>query len=242
MELSPFFSACDALSLPPLTKETVERLTVYAQMLSQRNKVMNLTAVDEPEQIFTRHFADSLALYPTVRDLSPRRMIDVGCGGGFPGLPLKLYMEQLGVDTELTLLDATQKKIDFLDEVCRSLSVTGVHRIAGRAEDLAANANHREAYDLALSRAVASLPMLSELCLPFVKVGGLFAPHKSVRAEEELAAAKNAIRILGGTLETPYIYRLGPDCPENRILHIRKKATTPSGYPRAFAKIKSRPL
>lgn len=193
MDYSAFCALLDPLRLPAPSKAAFERLVCYAAMLCEKNKVMNLTAIRDEEEVFVRHFADSLAVYAAHPQI-PARMIDVGCGAGFPGLPLKIYFDDRCGDghTALTLLDATRKKIDFLADVCAALSLTYVTPLSARAEDVAASPSHREQYDLVVSRAVADLRVLSELCLPFARVGGLFAPHKSDRSDEEIAAAKTA--------------------------------------------------
>lgn len=243
MDYSAFCALLDPLRLPAPSKAAFERLVCYAAMLCEKNKVMNLTAIRDEEEVFVRHFADSLAVYAAHSQI-PARMIDVGCGAGFPGLPLKIYFDDRCGDghTALTLLDATRKKIDFLADVCAALSLTYVTPLSARAEDVAASPSHREQYDLVVSRAVADLRVLSELCLPFARVGGLFAPHKSDRSDEEIAAAENGCRKLGGRLTGQFVYAASPDAPKSRILLIAKESHTPQAYPRAYAKIKSHPL
>lgn len=242
MDYSAFCALLDPLRLPAPSKAAFERLVCYAAMLCEKNKVMNLTAIRDEEEVFVRHFADSLAVYAAHPQI-PARMIDVGCGAGFPGLPLKIYFDDLcGGRTALTLLDATRKKIDFLSDVCTALSLAHVTPLSARAEEVAASPSHREQYDLVVSRAVADLRVLAELCLPFARVGGLFAPHKSDRSDEEIAAAENGCRRLGGRLTGQFVYAASPDAPKSRILLIAKESHTPQGYPRAYAKIKSHPL
>lgn len=209
----------------------------YSKLLLSANEVMNLTAITDPREVAIKHFADSIALLGTY-DFKEKRVIDVGCGAGFPGLPLKLAEESI----KLTLLDALQKRIAFLEDVCDSLSLSGVECIHARAEEQAAKADYRESFDIAVSRAVADLSMLAELTLPFVKEGGVFIAMKAQDCDEELKTAENAIKILGGTLEERIEYPLYDTGITRCALIIRKTSETPKQYPRRFAKIKSKPL
>ena len=231
------------LGLPALSETAYRRFAIYAEMLCEKNKVMNLTAIRDEDEVWVRHFADSLAVYAAQKEL-PARLIDVGCGAGFPGLPMKILADDLRGDdaTKLTLLDATRKKIDFLAEVCKALGLKNVTPISGRAEDVAAKAAHREQYDWAVSRAVADLRILAELSLPFVRVGGKFVPHKSDRSDEEIDAARGAIAKLGGSLVAQHVYTISPNAPSSRVLTIAKHAASPKEFPRAYARIKARPL
>jgi 16S rRNA (guanine527-N7)-methyltransferase len=163
-------------------------------------------------------------------------MADIGTGAGFPGMPLRIVEPSL----RLTLLDSLNKRIDFLKEVCADLGLNDVECIHGRAEEFAAN--HREDYDIVTSRAVANLQMLSELCLPLVKVGGYFLSMKAVDSEEEVNAAKNAIKTLGGQIEKVVDYAIPGTDVQHRLIFIKKIKETPKKYPRAFAKIKKNPL
>lgn len=243
VDYQTFLQIIHPLGLPTISPAAFERFTVYAQMLCEKNKVMNLTAIRDEDEVFVRHFADSLAVYAARKEI-PGRLIDVGCGAGFPGLPLKILFDDLRGDgeTKLTLLDATRKKIDFLAGVSKALSLKNVTPIAGRAEDLAALPTHRERYDWAVSRAVADLRVLAEISLPFVRVGGQFVPHKSDRSDEEIDAARGGIAKLGGRLVDQYVYTIAPDAPSSRVLTIVKHAATPKEFPRAYARIKARPL
>ncbi len=209
----------------------------YSEMLLSANEVMNLTAITDPREVAIKHFADSVALLGTY-DFKGKRVIDVGCGAGFPGLPLKLAENSI----ELTLLDALQKRIAFLEDVCESLSLSGVECIHARAEEQAAKAEYRESFDIAVSRAVADLSMLAELTLPFVRKDGVFIAMKAKDCDEELRAAENAIKVLGGKLEDRIEYPLYDTGITRSALIIRKTAETPKQYPRRFAKIKSKPL
>ena len=218
-----------------LPTDGIPALMRYADLLVEKNKVMNLTAITEPHDVATLHFLDSVAML-TLADLKGKKMADVGTGAGFPGMPLKIVEPSL----QLTLLDSLNKRIDFLKEVCADLALEGVECIHGRAEEFAAA--HRESYDFVTSRAVANLQMLSELCLPLVKVGGYFLSMKAVDSEEEVNAAKNAIKTLGGQIEKVVDYAIPGTEVQHRLIFIKKVKETPKKYPRAFAKIKKNPL
>ena len=218
-----------------LPTEGIPALMRYAELLVEKNKVMNLTAITEPHDIATLHFLDSVAML-TLADLKGKKMADVGTGAGFPGMPLRIVEPSL----RLTLLDSLNKRIDFLKEVCEDLGLNDVECIHGRAEEFAAS--HREDYDVVTSRAVANLQMLSELCLPLVKVGGYFLSMKAVDSEQEVNDAKNAIKTLGGQIEKVVDYAIPGTDVQHRLIFIKKIKETPKKYPRAFAKIKKNPL
>ena len=221
-----------ALRLPP---DAAAPMCRYAEMLLERNRVMNLTAITSETDVARLHFLDSCAL-TMFADFRGKRVIDVGTGAGFPGLPLRLAEPSL----KLTLLDAQRKRVDFLREVCEALSLPGVEAVQGRAEEYAAR--HRERFDFAVSRAVAALPVLAELCLPLVRTGGAFLAMKSVNCDAEVSSAAHAIRTLGGQVERVSDYTIpGSDIPR-RVIVIGKRRPTPPGYPRAFGKIKKNPL
>lgn len=209
----------------------------FSEMLLEKNKVMNLTAITDPREVCIRHFADSLALLSAC-DFGGKRVIDVGCGAGFPGLPLRLARD----DFSLTLLDSLGKRVTFLSEVCATLNLSDVECLHARAEEQANEKGYREGYDIATSRAVADLSMLAEMCLPYVKVGGVFLAMKASDCDEELKRAENAIRILGGELSERIDYPLYGTDIVHTILVIKKIKDTPAKYPRRFAKMKSSPL
>lgn len=218
------------VTYPP---QAVEQLALYCTRLLEKNQVMNLTAITDPAEVITRHFLDSAALLPT-RALSGRRVIDVGTGGGFPGLVLRL----LDPTIRLTLLDSLGKRIDWLTELCQELDLPDVVLHKGRAEELSRRREHREQYDVAVSRAVAPMAMLAELCLPYVKPGGVFLAMKSNKTDEEIQQAEERILALGG--EKPFVmdYLLPGTEVYHRIVTVFKGRNTPSGYPRKWTKIK----
>lgn len=213
----------------------MEPLLSFADLLLKKNEVMNLTAITDPKDVAALHLLDSLTLL-TAADFTNKRLIDVGTGAGFPGLPIAIACP----DCQVTLLDSLGKRVDFLQEVCAALSLSNVTCVHARAEEYVQSC--REQYDIAASRAVAELRTLSELCLPYVKPGGLFLAMKSVDTEEELTAAQPAIRLLGAQTERII------DCPlpsteiTHRLIVLRKRTPTPQKYPRRFAVIKKQPL
>lgn len=221
-----------ALQLPPDAAALMRR---YADMLLERNRVMNLTAITSESDVARLHFLDSCAL-TMFADFHGKRVIDVGTGAGFPGLPLRLVEPSL----KLTLLDAQRKRVDFLRDMCDALKLSGVDCVQGRAEEYAAQ--NRERFDLAVSRAVAALPVLVELCLPLVRVGGAFLAMKSVNCDAEVSAAAHAVQTLGGHVKQVSDYKIpGSDIPR-RVIVVEKRRPTPHGYPRTFGKIKKNPL
>lgn len=213
-----------------LTEDQLQAFCAFGEELIEKNKVMNLTAITEPQAVAKLHFADCLALLNFV-DFKNKSVIDVGCGAGFPGVPLKLGEPTI----DITLLDSLQKRVNWLRETTEKIGVKA-SCVSARAEEY----GHREEFDIATSRAVARLNILAELCLPFVKVGGCFVAMKAAAAEEELAEAKNAISRLGGKLEEVKHYEI--DGASRCVLIIRKVKPTPPAYPRRFAKIKQQPL
>lgn len=214
-----------------------EKFEEYSRELLEKNKVMNLTAITEENDVAIRHFADSLALLNVV-DFKEKRVIDVGCGAGFPGLPLAIAESSIS----LVLLDSLAKRISFLEDVCKKLGLSDVACVHARAEEAAAKAEFRESFDIAVSRAVADLSVLAELTLPFVSVGGVFVAMKAENCDEEISRAENAIKTLGGKLSRRESYPLHTTGITHTALVIEKVAPTPEKYPRRFAKIKARPL
>ena len=207
----------------------------YGELLLKKNKVMNLTAITEPQDVAALHFLDSAALL-ALADFRGKSVVDVGTGAGFPGMPMKILEPSI----HMTLLDSLGKRITFLQEVCEDLGLTDVQCVHARAEEFAAE--HRQGFDFAVSRAVANLSVLCELCLPLVKVGGTFLSMKSVESDGELEQAEKAIRLLGGQAERTADYRIPGTEVTHRVIFIKKVAETPKKYPRPFAKIKKHPL
>ncbi len=211
----------------------IEPLERFCAMLAEKNKVMNLTAITQPREMAVLHLLDSLSLLP-VAPLSGKTIVDVGTGAGFPGVPLQIVLPE----SRVTLLDSLNKRIDFLRESCRALGLSGVDCVHARAEEF----GRREKYDYAVSRAVAALPLLCELCLPLVKVGGEFLAMKSSHTENEINAAKAAIAMLGGELREVVDYTIPTTDIVHRVVRIQKVAPTAKKYPRRFAQIKKQPL
>ena len=227
--------------------QQLEQLNDYYQMVIETNQVMNLTAITEKEEFILLHYLDSLAPLYAAPELKPLfgipgkesvRMIDVGTGAGFPGIPLKIICPAL----EVTLLDSLQKRVHFLDKVIGALSLSGITAIHSRAEDAARVPGLRDSFDLAVSRAVANLSALSEYVLPFVKPGGTFLAYKSGEVREELASARNAIRLLGGEAEAPVSVTLPDSDVARTFVPIRKRKPTPKAYPRKAGTAKKQPL
>ncbi len=226
--LKEALSAMD-LSLP---EARIDTLCAFAQRVIEQNEVMNLTAITEPKAVAKLHLADSLTVLKCA-DLAGKSLIDVGCGAGFPGVPLKIACPELN----LTLLDSLGKRVRWLEETLPSLGVN-VQCLTGRAEELVTD--RREAYDFATSRAVARLNILLELTAPFVKVGGAVLALKGAAAQEELDEAKGAIQKLGLKLEAKKAFPI--DGAGHTVLVLRKISPTPPKYPRRYAKIKQSPL
>ena len=226
-------SHSDEISVP-LSAEEIRAFQVYATMLKEKNKVMNLTAVDDDKGIAMKHFIDSLTLCPYIREEEAKvkggkifTFIDVGTGAGFPGLPVKISCPELSV----TLMDSLEKRLNFLNEVITALGLKDCTTVHSRAEDAGRNKKYREKYDIVTARAVARLSVLAEYCLPLVKVGGVFLAMKSHSEEEEQDAAK-AIALLGGTIEKSDTFKLPGTDMERTIIVVRKIRPTPARFPR----------
>lgn len=216
----------------------LEQFHKYYELLIEWNKIINLTAITEYGDVLTKHFLDSLAIVKAIDCKRTYSLIDVGTGAGFPGIPIKIVFPNIKV----TLLDSLKKRVNFLDEVIKNLSLTDIEAIHGRAEDFAKEDKLREQYDISVSRAVANLSTLSELCLPYVNVNGKFIAYKSEKADIELIEAQNAIQILGGGNIEKIPFLLPGTEFERNIIVIDKIINTPSKYPRKSGKPEKSPL
>ena len=215
-----------------LNEKTVDTLCAFGTAVVEQNKVMNLTAITEPDQVAKLHLLDSLSIL-AVKDLRGKRLVDVGCGAGFPGVPVKIACPEV----ELTLLDSLGKRMNWLETILPQLGVEA-NCVTARAEEAVASV--RESYDFATSRAVARLNILLELTAPFVKVGGYVLAMKGTAALEELEEAKKAIKTLGLKLEE--VREFPVDGTAHTVIVLKKVSPTPAKYPRRFAKIKQAPL
>ena len=223
-----------AMKLSVSDAQIVQLEDFTARML-ETNKVMNLTRITDPKEIAEKHLLDCASLLQAA-DFSKKSVVDVGCGAGFPGMPLHI----LCPSCELTLLDSLGKRIRFLQGCIDAMNLSDIEAVHARAEEFAAK--HREQYDFAVSRAVAQLNVLAELSLPLVKQGGAFIAMKSKDTDEELERAKKAIRLLGGEIEKIIDYTIPHTEITHRLVVIRKKNHTPKQYPRPFRKISASPL
>ena len=230
-------AAAEAASLS-LSEEQILKFTRYDALLIDWNERMNLTAITEPRDVAVKHMVDSLTAYDAALFSGAPTVIDVGTGAGFPGIPLKIFDPSI----RLTLMDSLAKRLAFLEAVVEDLGLTGVTCVHARAEDAAREQQHRERYDIAVSRAVARLPVLLEYTLPFVKKGGHLIALKGRTAEEEATDAKRALKLLGGRLETIRPVTLPGLSDKRAVLTITKIAPTPKAYPRKAGTPAKKPL
>lgn len=219
--------------MPETTTKQLEELDVFYDALIEKNKVMNLTAITDYNEVYLKHFYDSLLLTKCL-DINNKTLCDVGSGAGFPGLPVAIFTE-----CQVTIIDALQKRINFLNEVITKLGLKNVKALHERAEEFVNKA--RSSFDIVTARAVARLNILAELCLPLVKVGGFFVAMKGSNAEE-LEEASKALKILGAELVKTYEFMLPEEMGLRHIYVFKKIRECPSKYPRSFAKIKNNPL
>ena len=211
-----------------LDGEQRQQFVDFYEYLVEKNKVMNLTGITEFQEVLVKHFLDSLACVKAVDIKKVKRMMDVGTGAGFPGVPLKIVFPHL----EACLLDSLKKRVNFLEETFDLLKLTDITAVHGRAEEYAKNKAYRESFDLCVSRAVSNLATLSEYCLPYVKVGGSFISYKSGTVQEEAEQAEKAVKILGGKIRDVVYFSL-PDSEIQRSLVVIEKVKSTSGkYPR----------
>ncbi len=213
----------------------------YYEILVEWNEFMNLTGITDYEEVLVKHFADSLELIkvlPLNEFSDTYRVLDLGTGAGFPGMPLKIAFP----DLQMTLLDSLNKRVNFLNEVIKRLELTGITAIHGRAEDYGRQKDYREQYDLCVSRAVANLATLSEYCIPYVKKQGYFIPYKSGKIEEELKESKRAVETFGGVIERVETFNLMDTDMGRSFVVIHKERNTPKQYPRTAGKPTKEPI
>lgn len=221
----------------PADENVVKSLCKYFDLLIKKNEVMNLTAITDFNEACVKHFADSLSICK-LYDLSDKKVIDIGTGAGFPGIPLKI----LYPSCKITLVDSLNKRIDFLNEVIDELELKGITAIHARAEEIARKDEYREQFDYAVSRAVANLSSLCEFCIPFVKVGGKFVAYKGSKAEEELNALGNCSSLLGGDSPVKKDYQLSDTDFGRSFIIVNKVKSTANKYPRGGGKPLKDPL
>lgn len=221
-----------------LSGRQLDQFMVFCEQLLERNKSVNLTAIRQPDEVITKHFLDSLCVFKTGIVKPGMRVLDVGTGGGFPGIPMKIADPSLQID----LLDSLKKRLIFLEEVIDENQWMDISTLHGRAEDFAKKTEYREQYDLVVSRAVARLAILLEYCLPYVKVGGVFLALKGPLLDEEVQEAKKALSVLGGKVEQVVEIAIPYTELSHRILVIRKVKHTPKQYPRQAGKPRKEPI
>lgn len=226
-QLEKFKLGLEQLKIP-YWEEKINQYLIYYEMLTEKNKVMNLTAIKEFEDVVEKHFLDSLSLIKCMDLNRKMQVLDLGTGAGFPGIPLKIAFPEL----EIVLMDSLNKRVLFLQEVISELNLSGITAIHGRAEEMAVKKEYREQFDLCVSRAVANLSSLSEYCLPFVRVGGNFVSYKSGEVEEEVKQAGKAISVLGGKMVKVQKFVLPQTDVSRSFVQIEKKKRTPKSYPR----------
>lgn len=224
-QVDKFINELTKLSIQ-ITDDKIRQFILFYEMLVEKNKVMNLTAITDFDEVIEKHFVDSLSLIRVVDLYKNLNVIDLGTGAGFPGIPLKIVFPEL----EVTLVDSLQKRVFFLQDVISELGLSQISAIHGRAEELARQNVQREKYDLCVSRAVANLSTLSEYCLPFVKIGGQFVSYKSGTVEKEFEQAKSAIFLLGGKVRMVDKFEIGES--SRSLVVIDKVQGCPRQYPR----------
>ena len=220
-----------------ISENQIELFDRYYELLIYWNNKFNLTSITNKEDVLVKHFADSVALLKYV-DISESTLLDVGSGAGFPGIPLRIMCDSCKV----ILLDSLNKRIGFLNEVIKDLGLSGINAVHGRAEDLARDLSYRERFDFVTSRAVANLSILSEYCLPFVRIGGHFISYKSGDVDIEMNDSSNAFSILGGRLENDYRFSIPGTEYERSFICVEKINRTPDSYPRKAGVPSKKPL
>lgn len=218
--------------------EQVSKLNKYMRGILEWNEKVNLTRITEPEEFLVKHYLDSLVCCRRDEFLNAKKIIDVGTGAGFPGIPLAV----MSPDKQFVLMDSLNKRLKIIDELCLDAGITNVQTVHARAEELARNKQHREKYDLCVSRAVANMAVLAEYCLPFIKVGGCLMAYKGPEAAEEAEAAEKAIKLLGGEIQEIYEAKLDQYGISHNILIVKKIKNTASKFPRKAGMPTKEPL
>lgn len=236
-DVNTLINGAKALGLE-LGENEINQFITFKDMLKEWNEKINITSITDDVEIDIKHFIDSITPLTTEYLKENVKLVDIGTGGGFPGIPLKIMRK----DLDILLLDSTMKRINFLNEVVNKLKLENIEPVHGRAEELGRDIKYREKYDVAISRAVASLNTLCEYCLPFVKIGGYFISMKGSDIEEELEEAKNSVKILGGKISDVKIINLPLSDITHSLIIIKKIKETPTKYPRAGGKPKKKPL
>ena len=226
-DLTILEEGCKELGIT-LDENQKKQFTDFYEYLVEKNKVMNLTGITEFQEVLIKHFLDSLACVKAVDMSRIKRIMDIGTGAGFPGVPLKIAFPHL----EACLLDSLKKRVNFLEETFKMLKLENITAIHGRAEEYAKNKQYRETYDLCVSRAVSNLATLSEYCLPYVKTGGYFISYKSGTVQEEVEQAQKAVKILGGKIQDVVYFQLPDSEIQRSLVVIEKIKATPGRYPR----------
>ncbi len=226
-DLTILEEGCKELGIT-LDENQKKQFTDFYEYLIEKNKVMNLTGITEFQEVLIKHFLDSLACVKAVDMSRIKRIMDIGTGAGFPGVPLKIAFPHL----EACLLDSLKKRVNFLEETFQMLKLENITAIHGRAEEYAKNKQYRETYDLCVSRAVSNLATLSEYCLPYVKTGGYFISYKSGTVQEEVEQAQKAVKILGGKIQDVVYFQLPDSEIQRSLVVIEKIKATPGRYPR----------
>lgn len=230
-------NACSSIDME-FTEEMYKKFIQYKEILKKWNEMINLTAITEDEEIIKKHFIDSIKIFSFEPLKGFKDIIDIGTGAGFPGLPMNILKPEINV----TLLDSLNKRINFLDNVINELNLKNCTTLHGRAEDYGRNKDYREKFDASVSRAVANLAVLSEYCLPFVKVGGYFIALKGPSVEEEVEEGKIAVKKLGGNIEDIIKIKIEESNLEHNIVIIRKNNNTPELYPRKAGTATKKPI
>ena len=236
-DLTILEEGCKELGIT-LDENQKKQFTDFYEYLVEKNKVMNLTGITEFQEVLVKHFLDSLACVKAVDMSRIKRIMDIGTGAGFPGVPLKIAFPHL----EACLLDSLKKRVNFLEETFQMLKLENITAIHGRAEEYAKNKQYRETYDLCVSRAVSNLATLSEYCLPYVKTGGYFISYKSGTVQEEVEQAQKAVKILGGKIQDVVYFQLPDSEIQRSLVVIEKIKATPGRYPRKAGTPQKEPL